>query len=335
MTKDRQLREKVLLEYGAVQSLRAVAKANSVSKSTVSNWVAKARGIRSLNVQRKRRTVTKQSHQNVHFLVYNYVKRFPYTTLSDIQQMLRYIRNKHLSITTVHRILKSLRITRKKVKRIVRKTALYQTRLEKKRKQFINDMMNYNKQRVISIDESGIHKQMHPHYGYAPRGTMILQPTTSQRHQNYSLVMAISHERVIAHKLIKGSINTLLFQEFVSQELLPACAHNHYIFLMDNVRFHHNAGINSAIHTAGHTIIYTPPYSPDLNPIERVFSIIKRHLRLGRHTTIHSTILAVTSLCQTLFSFDSIFDYSLFGHELCTETKRRIVVESPWHRTFC
>ena len=46
MTKDRQLREKVLLEYGAVQSLRAVAKANSVSKSTVSNWVAKARGIR-------------------------------------------------------------------------------------------------------------------------------------------------------------------------------------------------------------------------------------------------------------------------------------------------
>ena len=57
--KDRQLREKVLLEYGAVQSLRAVAKANSVSKLTVSNWVAKACGFRPPNVRRKRRTVTK------------------------------------------------------------------------------------------------------------------------------------------------------------------------------------------------------------------------------------------------------------------------------------
>ena len=103
---------------------------------------------------------------------------------------------------------------------------------------------------------------------------------------------------------------------------------------MDNVRFHHNSGIKSAIQTAGHTIVYTPPYSPDLNPIERVFSIIKHRLQLGRHPTIRSTILAVTSLCETLFSFDCIFDYSLFGHELCSETKRRIVVESPWQHTF-
>ena len=53
MTKHRELREKVLLEYGAVQSLRAVAKANSVSKSTVSNWVAKARGVKPSNIQQK------------------------------------------------------------------------------------------------------------------------------------------------------------------------------------------------------------------------------------------------------------------------------------------
>ena len=59
MTKNRELREKVLLEYGAVQSLRAVAEANSISKSTVSNWVAKAPGIKSPNKQRKPRIVQK------------------------------------------------------------------------------------------------------------------------------------------------------------------------------------------------------------------------------------------------------------------------------------
>ncbi len=44
MTKSNIQREKALLDYGEIKSLRKVAKLNGISKSTLNNWVLKARG---------------------------------------------------------------------------------------------------------------------------------------------------------------------------------------------------------------------------------------------------------------------------------------------------
>jgi transposase len=46
---------------------------------------------------------------------------------------------------------------------------------------------------------------------------------------------------------------------------------------MDNVAFHHSKIIKELIHKKGWEYLYTPPYSPVFNPIEGVFSIVKRH----------------------------------------------------------
>ena len=129
MTKSNIQREKALLEYGELKSLRKVSKNNRVSKSALSNWVRKARGLFELQSQKTKSAssihTTRRTKTKIMFLIFNYVQRFPYTTLHDIQIMLQYA-NSYLSITTIHRMLKLLRITRKKVKRIVRKSLNYQ-----------------------------------------------------------------------------------------------------------------------------------------------------------------------------------------------------------------
>jgi hypothetical protein len=99
---------------------------------------------------------------------------------------------------------------------------------------FLDTMNQVSAKQVISIDESGIHKEMSLSHGYACKGTRLFQKTTSQRYQNYSLVMAVSCERV-AYTILKGATNKGAFLVFLKAPLIPACSSSKYIFLLDNV----------------------------------------------------------------------------------------------------
>jgi hypothetical protein len=52
-----------------------------------------------------------------------------------------------------------------------------------------------------------------------------------------------------------------------------------YIFIFDNVSFHHSKKVLELINNSGHKYIFTPPYSPNLNPIENVNSIVKHEIK--------------------------------------------------------
>jgi transposase len=45
---------------------------------------------------------------------------------------------------------------------------------------------------------------------------------------------------------------------------------------MDNLGSHKSAAVKKAIRAKGAGLIFLPKYSPDLNPIEQVFSKLKR-----------------------------------------------------------
>jgi transposase len=48
---------------------------------------------------------------------------------------------------------------------------------------------------------------------------------------------------------------------------------------MDNAPVHHGGWVAEICEAAEVLLIYLPPYSPDLNPIEKVFSVLKSQLR--------------------------------------------------------
>ena len=70
------------------------------------------------------------------------------------------------SISKIHYLIKDLGFTRKRVKRVVRKSMKYKQELEIKRNHFIEKMKTTDKTKVISIDESGFHKEMTPLYRF-------------------------------------------------------------------------------------------------------------------------------------------------------------------------
>lgn len=54
------------------------------------------------------------------------------------------------------------------------------------------------------------------------------------------------------------------------------------VMVLDNLRAHHNKDLKDKLKNKGLDGRWLPPYSPELNPIEEVFSNLKRSLRYKR-----------------------------------------------------
>ena len=54
---------------------------------------------------------------------------------------------------------------------------------------------------------------------------------------------------------------------------------NDYIFIFDNVSFHHSEKVLKLIKKSGNKYIFIPLYSPNLNPIKNVNGILKNKIQ--------------------------------------------------------
>ena len=94
------------------------------------------------------------------------------------------------------------------------------------------------------------------------------------------------NDKIIHNKVENNAFNGERFAEFIN-ELIEKCKqlnHDKICFIMDNVRMH-KAEESIKDHCAKNNIdiLFLPVYSPELNPIEKVFSILR--------TTYHDQFL--------------------------------------------
>ncbi len=73
-------------------------------------------------------------------------------------------------------------------------------------------------------------------------------------------------------------MDSTLFEKWFKQQLLPALP-KETVIVMDNAAFHRKKQLFSIAEENGYRLIFLPPYSPELNPIEKFWSWLKRHLK--------------------------------------------------------
>jgi len=76
-----------------------------------------------------------------------------------------------------------------------------------------------------------------------------------------------------------------IFAVYVEQVLAPTLRVADVVVL-DNLTAHKHPRIKRMIESAGASVLYLPPYSPDFNPIEMIWSKVKRLLRSFAARTI-------------------------------------------------
>jgi transposase len=86
---------------------------------------------------------------------------------------------------------------------------------------------------------------------------------------------------VVSTSIQAQAFNTNSFCDFLSTKLIPVLPEETKVLLMDNVAFHKSHRVTNLLQSHGIEPLFIPPYSPRCNPIEEVFSMLKRCFRVS------------------------------------------------------
>lgn len=109
------------------------------------------------------------------------------------------------------------------------------------------------------------------HNGDRKRG----RERNGKRGTRTSLIAGKRGKKLLAPVLFQGSTNTLWFNQWLKEHLLPELNANSTVIL-DNAAFHRKEDVFQIVEQAGHKVLFLPPYSPDFNRIEQDFAVIKK-----------------------------------------------------------
>jgi transposase len=138
---------------------------------------------------------------------------------------------------------------------------------------------------LVLVDETGTNTAMARRHGRAPRGQRIDGPVPHGHWKVLTLTAAIRMDGVGGCLAFDGATNATTFEAYVEKVLAPTLRPGD-IVVMDNLAAHKGPEIERLIKAAGAEVRYLPAYSPDLNPIEKMFSKLKAHLRKAAARTV-------------------------------------------------
>ena len=133
-------------------------------------------------------------------------------------------------------------------------------------------------ERLVFVDEMGVHTSLAPLYGYSAKGERVRLSVPRNRGKNTTLLAAMSLDGMGQTMAVEGSTDQEVFDAYVEHVLAPTLETGQVVIL-DNLSAHKPARVRELIECRGCQLIYLPSYSPDFNPIEEAFAKIKNILR--------------------------------------------------------
>jgi len=160
---------------------------------------------------------------------------------------------------------------------------------------------------MVFVDEKGEDQHdAHPRLGR--QGQAARRQGAPHGHwKTLTFIAGLRHDGIVAPCVIDGPINDESFTAWVEQFLIPELEPSS-ILVIDNLGSHKGSRERNLLRAAGIKLFFLPPYSPDLNPIEQVFSKLKRLLRKANERTVEATWRRIGSLLGT-FSPDECQNY--------------------------
>ncbi len=147
-------------------------------------------------------------------------------------------------------------------------------------------------ERLVFIDESGAKTNMTRTHGRAPRGVRVIDKVPAGHWAATTMISAIRTAGPFAAALVRGATDTDVFVTYVEHALVPELRPGDVVIL-DNLRPHKSPRVRELVEAAGARLLHLPPYSPDFNPIENMWSKVKRHLRSTAARTFEALQMAV------------------------------------------
>jgi len=159
-------------------------------------------------------------------------------------------------------------------------------------------------ERLVFIDESGAKTDMTRTHGRAPRGVRVIDKVPAGHWATTTMIVG-------------GATDTDVFLAYVEHALVPGLRCEDVVIL-DNLQPHKSPRVRELIEGAAGARL--PPYSPDYNPIENMWSKVKRHLRSAAARTFDALQQAVWLALDQVTPGDCV---GFFGHCVTLREKAR------------
>ena len=140
--------------------------------------------------------------------------------------------------------------------------------------------------------------------GRALRGQRVIDHAPHGHWNTTTMIASIRLDGATSCMAVDGATTQDIFREYVRQILCPTLRAGDMVIL-DNLSAHKDQTCVSLIEARGATLHFLPPYSPDFNPIEKMWSKVKQHLRSARARTWEDLILAIGKALRTISPQDA------------------------------
>jgi transposase len=129
------------------------------------------------------------------------------------------------------------------------------------------------------------------------------------------MIAAMGRNGTQAPWVLDGPLDGAAFAVWAENVLAPTLTRED-IVVMDNLSVHQNLSAHAAIEAAGAKVWNLPPYSPDYNPIVKMWSKIKAHLRKAKARTPDALCQAVGEAMAAVSSQDIVNWFASCGYSL-------------------
>lgn len=161
--------------------------------------------------------------------------------------------------------------------------------------------------RLVFIDETWAKTNMTRTHGWWQRGQPLPAKVPHGKWRTMTFLAALRVDGITAPFAFEGAMNGETFETYVEDVLTPTLRPGDLV-VMDNLGSHKGRLVRRAIRKAGAHLFFLPPYSPDLNPIEQVFSKLKRALRKADKRSLDALWPEIGRIIKT-FSSDECANY--------------------------
>jgi transposase len=159
-------------------------------------------------------------------------------------------------------------------------------------------------ERLLFVDECGLHTSLAPIYGYAPKGERLRLSLPRSRGKNTTLLSSMTIEGMGPSLAVEGATTARVFETYVERVLAPSLRAGQ-IVVMDNLGAHRPKRIGELIEQQGCELLYLPAYSPDYNPIEEAFAKIKNLLRKAAARSKGALVEAIGAALSAVSAADA------------------------------
>jgi transposase len=139
--------------------------------------------------------------------------------------------------------------------------------------------------RLLFLDETGASTSMIRTHGRSAQGQRCVGSAPGGHWKIMTGVAAIRLNGLTAAATMAHAMDGDSFLVYVTHALAPMLRKGDVV-VMDNLPGHKLAKVRELIESVGAKLLYLPPYSPDFNPIEMIWSKVKRLLRSAAARTL-------------------------------------------------